>query len=150
MEYLGSAVIVFAILVGVAVAAVVFEPANPLEKWLKLVEAYGSERRPAESQFTGQQVLFGAQRGGLKPLGPSVTFDATIDDVGLWLVLNTTERSDIKPVVQVPGSHIRPAGRRRGQYSFDLYAEPPVRIAISGELGAALHEKASPVMEGYN
>lgn len=144
MEYFGSAVIVFVILIGVAVAVVAFEPANPLEKWIKLAEIYGTDDRPAEAQFVGQHVFFGGSRGALKPLHPNVTFDATIDDFGLWLILNNPRNPDAKPGIRIPGSHIRPAGKPGRDYTFELYAEPPVKIAVSGDFGAELYRKCAP------
>ena len=144
MEYFGPAIIVFVILIGVAVAAVAFEPANPLQNWFRLAEVYGTDDTPAEPQFSGQQVFFGGNRGALKPLHPNATFDATIDDFGLWLVLNNLQTPDAKPGIRIPGSHIRPAGKPGRQYRFELYAEPPVRIAVSGDFGAELHRKCTP------
>ena len=59
MENLDSTLIVFAVLVAVAVAAVSFQPADPLEKWNRLVKSYGTSQQPQEVQFTGQSVAFG-------------------------------------------------------------------------------------------
>ena len=83
MEHLGSAIIVFAVLIGVAVAAIAFEPADPLQKWLKLTEQYGTHDRPSEVQFANQQIRFGGQRGSLRPVNSHVfqqhDFSARLD-----------------------------------------------------------------------
>jgi hypothetical protein len=144
MEYFGSTIIVIAVLVAVAVAAVTFQPANPLQQWLKLAEQYGTSSTPSEVQFADQRIKFGGQRGTLQPLNSFVSFDATIDDFGLWLVLKGTDNPDIAPALRIPGTHVRPAGQRGGSYRFDLYAEPPVRVAVGAELGEQLQLKCKP------
>ena len=144
MEYFGSTIIVFAVLVAVAVAAMAFQPANPLQHWLRLAGQYGTNDRPSQVQFATQRISFGSQRGSLKPLNSFVSFDATIDDVGLWLVINGTDNPDVTPALRIPGTHVRPAGKRGDSYRFDLYAEPPVRIAVGAELGEHLQEKCRP------
>ena len=143
MSFLGPAFIVFAILMVVAIAAVAFDPANPLEQWLRLAERYETERRPSEVQFPGQRILFGGKRGSLKPLTPFVTIDATVDDFGLWLVCKGVEAEQFDPAVKIPGTHVRAAGTHGKYYVFELYAEPPVRIAVQGELGRELASRAS-------
>lgn len=144
MENFGPGFVVILVLIAVAIAAISFEPANPLQKWFKLTESYGTRERPSQTQYTDQRILFGGQRGGLKPLQPGVTFEATIDDHGLWLVCPAMVNPQSTPAVRIPGTHIRPAGRRGKQYRFELYAEPPVRIAVEGELGAELQQKMQP------
>ena len=148
MEYLAETFIVIGILVAVAVAAVAFEPANPLEKWIQLTDKYGTHDRPKEAQFTGQPIVFGGQRGGLKPLSRFIGFEATIDNYGLWLVIQGEIDPQVTPGVRVPGTHIRPAGNRGGQYRFDVYAEPPVRIAVGKELGKAIIDKSQAPLAG--
>lgn len=142
MEYLDSALIVFAVLIAVAIAAVMFEPAKPLENWHRLAERYGTTGQPSEAQFMNQDIRFGGQRGGLRPLNPYVSFDVAIDDFGLWLVCRGLEDPNISAAIRVPGTHVRPAGRRGRGHVFDLYAEPPVRIAVAAELGNALLQKS--------
>ena len=143
MDFLGPAFVVFAILMVVAIAAVAFEPANPLEQWLRLAERYATERRPSEVQFPDQRMLFGGKRGRLKPLTPFVTIDATVDDFGLWLVCKGVEAEQFDPAVKIPGTHVRAAGTHGKHYVFELYAEPPVRIAVHGDLGQELANRVS-------
>lgn len=143
MSFLGPAFVVFAILMVVAIAAVAFEPANPLEQWQRLAERYATERRPSEVQFPGQRILFGGKRGSLKPLTPFVTIDVTVDDFGLWLVCKGVEAEQFDPAVKIPGTHVRAAGKHGKHHVFELYAEPPVRIAVRGELGQELAGRAS-------
>ena len=143
MDFLGPAFVVFAILMVVAIAAVAFEPANPLEQWLRLAERYATQRRPSEVQFPGQRILFGGKRGSLKPLTPFVTIDVTVDDFGLWLVCKGVEAEQFDPAVKIPGTHVRAAGKHGKHHVFELYAEPPVRIAVQGELGQELAGRAS-------
>jgi hypothetical protein len=143
MSFLGPAFVVFAILIVVAIAAVAFEPANPLEQWLRLAERYVTERRPSEVQFPGQRILFGGKRGSLKPLTPFVTIDATVDEFGLWLVCKGVEDEQFDPAVKIPGTHVRAAGNHGKHYVFELYAEPPVRIAVQGPLGRELANRVS-------
>jgi hypothetical protein len=143
MDFLGPAFVVFAILIVVAIAAVAFEPANPFEQWLRLAERYATERRPSEVQHPGQRILFGGKRGSLKPLTPFVTVDVTVDDFGLWLVCKGVEDPQFAPAVKIPGTHVRAAGNKGKHYVFELYAEPPVRIAVSGALGQELANRVS-------
>lgn len=144
MEYLSETLIVAAILIVVAVAVVSFEPANPFASWLKLAERYGTERRPSQIQHAGQKVLFGGQRGRLRTLNEFVTFDMTIDEFGLWIVLNGVDPEQAVTGLKIPGTHVRPAGQHGKNFLFDLYAEPPVRIAVSGQLGSELAERCGP------
>lgn len=143
MSFLGPAFVVFAILMVVAIAAVAFEPANPLEQWQRLAERYATERRPSEVQFPGQRILFGGKRGSLKPLTPFVTIDVTVDDFGLWLVCKGVEAEQFDPAVKIPGTHVRAAGKHGKHHVFELYAEPPVRIAVQGAFGQELANRVS-------
>jgi hypothetical protein len=143
MDFLGPAFVVFAILIVVAIAAVAFEPANPFEQWLRLAQRYATERRPSEVEFADQHIQFGGKRGRLKPLTPFVTFDATIDDFGLWLVCKGVEAESFDPALKIPGTHVRAAGKHGKHYVFELYAEPPVRIAVQDALGQELANRVS-------
>ena len=143
MSFLGPAFVVFAILMVVAIAAVAFEPANPLDSWLRLAQRYATERRPSEVGFADQRILFGGKRGRLKPLTPFVTIDATVDDFGLWLVCKGIEAEQFDPAVKIPGTHVRSAGKHGNKHVFELYAEPPVRIAVHGALGQELANRVS-------
>ena len=143
MDFMGPAFVVFAILIVVAIAAVAFEPANPFEQWVRLAERYATERRPSEVVFADQRILFGGKRGRLKPLTPFVTIDATIDDFGLWLVCKGVEAEQFDPALKIPGTHVRAAGRHGKYYLFELYAEPPVRIAVQDALGQELASRVS-------
>ena len=148
MEFLGPSLIVFAILIGVAVAAVSFEPASPLKLWHKLMERYGTQESPPGVQFRNQVILFGGRRGALQPLNPVVRFDATLDDFGLWLVCREPENQEMQAAIKIPGTHLRPAkGLGRG-YQFELYAEPPVRISVDADLGAAITKKGQSGVAG--
>lgn len=138
MDFIGPAFVVFAILIVVAIAAVSFEPANPFEQWARLGERYATERRPSEVGFADQRILFGGQRGRPKPLTPFVTIDATVDDFGLWLVCKGVEAGQFEPALKIPGTHVRAIGARGKRYVFELYAEPPVRIAVQAGLGEEL------------
>lgn len=144
MESLGPGFIVIAVLVIVAVAAVAFQPADPMEKWLRLTASYGTREQPQTVQYTGQQILFGGERGGLKELHPAISFEATIDDHGLWLVGRGMTGPEVPSTVKIPGTHIRSAGKRGKQCRFDIFAEPPVRIAVAGDFGAELRSKTLP------
>jgi hypothetical protein len=144
MEYMAETLTVLAILVAVAVAAVAFEPANPVEHWTRLAEHYATDGRPDSIQYSAQQILFGGPRGSLKPLGPDASFDVAIDDFGLWLAGRGIDADGTPRTLRIPGTHVRPAGRRGMAQLFKLYAEPPVRIAVVGELGAELLKKSQP------
>lgn len=141
MEYLGPTLVVFAILIAVAVAAVAFEPANPFAKWLQLAKHYATERRPTEVQYPGQKVLFGGQRGRLNTLNEFVRFDVTIDDFGLWLVCKGLGTDEVPTAMKIPGTHVRYQGQHGSNFLFDLYAEPPIRIAVHGEAGEELQRR---------
>ena len=142
MEYLGETVVVLLILVGVAVAALAFEPADPLDNWNRLVERYGTSGWPASPQFTGQQIQFGGPRGALKPLSPEAAFDVEIDEFGLCLAGRGIGSGETPDIVRITGTHVRPDGKRKQGFVFKLYAEPPVRILDGGELGSEMMRKA--------
>ena len=143
MDFIGPAFVDFAILIVVAIAAVSFEPANPFEQWLRLSERYATARRPSAVQFPDQPMLFGGKRGRLKPLTPFATIDATVDDFGLWLVCKGVEAEEFEPALKIPGTHVRAAGKHGRHYVFELYAEPPVRIAVRAALGSELANRVS-------
>lgn len=144
MEYLGSAFIAFAILLVVVIAAFSFEQANPLEPWLRLVQSYGTQRTPSQVSYIDQDVRFGGKRGSLKSLAIAAKFDATIDDFGFWLTYKGPLPEDCSDTVKVPGTHIRLVSQKGGQSVFDLYADPPVRVGVRGELGDMLIERCRP------
>jgi hypothetical protein len=116
MEYLTEAFIAIAIIAVVAVAAVSFEPANPLAPWLRLADRYGTDRRPSQRTFTDVGVLFGSTRGALRPLTDFAKLDVELE-------------------------HVRFVKQKGDRYLFDLFAEPPVRIAVQGEPGAMIQQK---------
>lgn len=144
MEYMGEAFIAVAVLLVVAIAAFSFEPKNPLEPWLRLAKSYGTERQPSQVSFTNQEVLFGAKRSGLKKLSIAAKFDATIDDFGFWLTYKGPLPDDASETIKIPGTHLRFVLQNGDQYVFDLFAEPPVTIALKGELGATLMQRCQP------
>ncbi len=147
MDYMGSTLVVFAILLVVTIAALSFEPANPLQKWLSLAQRYATDRRPSGVQFPGERILFGSRRGRLKPLNEFVTFDVTIDDFGLWLVCNGVDGADVPAALKIPGTHVRGRGEHGRNHLFELYAEPPVRIALQGAAGESLQRRCQPAGE---
>jgi hypothetical protein len=142
MDFLAPTLIVFAVLLVVAIAALSFEPADPFAIWIKLAERYATDRRPSSVQFTGQRIRFGSPRGKPKHLNSFVTFDTTIDDFGLWIVCNGVDEQQFPAALKIPGTHVRFAGEKGSEYAFDLYAEPPVRISVHGELGQVLAERS--------
>lgn len=142
MDFLAPTLVVFAVLLVVVIAAMSFEPANPFESWVRLAERYGTERRPSAVQFAGQRIRFGGRRGKPKHLNSFVTFDTTIDDFGLWIVCKGIDEEQLPAALKIPGTHVRFAGQRADDYAFDLYAEPPVRMAVRGEFGEALAERS--------
>ena len=142
MEYMSETIVVVLILVVVAVAAVSFQPADPLDNWRRLVERYGTSSWPGNPQFTMQQIHFGGPRGALKPLSASAVFDVEIDEFGLCLAGRGIGSEDTPDIIRVPGTHVRPAGKRKQGFVFKLYAEPPVRILVGGELGSELMRRS--------
>lgn len=139
MDYLAPTFIVFAILLVVTIAALSFEPGNPLDAWLKLAQRYQTPHRPSERQFTNQVLLFGQKRAN--KLNDFARFDATIDDFGLWLIYGNNPQEEIPSALKIPGTHVRFIGDHGGKQLFELYAEPPVRMAASGEFGEALKQR---------
>ena len=139
MDYLGPAFIVFGILLVVMIAALSFEPANPLDAWFRLAERYQTSRRPSETQFADQALLFGLKR--VKRLNDFARFDATIDDFGLWIVYRNNDQDEVPSALKIPGTHVRFVGEQGRKYLFDLYAEPPIRMAASGEFGETLRQR---------
>jgi hypothetical protein len=142
MEGLGSILIVFAILLVVTITAVSFEPANPLEAWLKLSERYATERRPSTVQFPGQRLMFGVGKKRVKSPHDLARFDVTIDDFGLWIVFKNANSDNLATALKVPGTHVRFELHHGQQYLFQVYAEPPVRLAVRGELGETLMQRS--------
>lgn len=141
MEYLGPTFIVFVILLVVTIAAFSFEPANPLEAWFKLAERYQTGRRPSAVEFSDQSLLFGVKR--VRRLNDFARFDVTIDDFGLWIVYRNNDQDDVPSALKIPGTHVRFRGQHGQRYVFELYAEPPVRMAVRGNLGATLKQRSS-------
>jgi len=141
MAYLTQAFIAIAVIAVVAIAAVSFEPKHPLAPWLRLVDRYATDRRPSQLTFIDVSILFGATRGALKPLTDFGKFDAALDDFGLWLVYKGPLPDDCAAGIKVPGTHVRFVKQKGDQSQFDLFAEPPVRIAVQGELGAMIQQK---------
>ena len=142
MDFLAPTMIVFAILLVVAIAALSFEPADPFAAWVKLAGSYGTERQPSAIQYAGQHIRFGGQRGKLKDLNAFVTYDATIDDFGLWITCKGIDEEQFPATLKIPGTHVRFVGEKGHEYVFDLYAEPPVRMAVRGEFGQVLAERS--------
>lgn len=141
MEYMGSAFIALAVLLAVVIAAFSFEPANPLEPWLRLVKSYAAGGRAPQVAFADQVVQFGAKRGGLKDLAIAARFDATIDDFGLWLTYKGPLPDDTPATLKIPGTHIRYLSGAGQKELFEIYASPPVRIGVRGELAKELQRR---------
>ena len=141
MGDIGTILIVFVTLLVVTIAAISFEPANPLEGWLKLSERYATERRPTTIQFVDQKLLFGVGKGRVKGLTDFARFDATIDAFGLWIVFKNNPSDEVASVLKIPGTHVRFQGQHGQQHMFQLYAEPPVRLATRVEFGEALMQQ---------
>ena len=139
MDYLAPTFVVFAVLLVVMIAALSFQPANPLDAWFKLAQRYQTPRRPSEKQFTNQTLLFGLKR--VQRLNDFARFDATIDDFGLWIVYSNNPEEEIPSAMKVPGTHVRYVGEHGRKYMFELYAEPPIRMAASGEFGETLRQR---------
>jgi len=144
MEYLGSAFVVLAVLLVVAIAAFSFEPANPLEPWFRLAKSYATNREPSQVGYVDENVLFGQKRGGQKSLSIAAKFDATIDDFGFWLTYKGPLPDDCPETLKIPGTHIRFVTEVGNQYVFDLFAEPPVTVSLKGELGELLMQRCQP------
>ena len=139
MDYLGPTFIVFAVLLVVMIAAISFQPANPLDAWFRLAERYQTPRRPSEKQFTNQALMFGLKR--VKRLNDFARFDATIDEYGPWIVYSNNPQDEVPSALKIPGTHVRFVGEHGRKYLFELYAEPPIRMAASGEFGATLRQR---------
>ena len=139
MDYHGPTFIVFAVLLVVMIAAISFQPANPLDAWFRLAERYQTPRRPSEKQFTSQALMFGLKR--VKRLNDFARFDTTIDEYGLWIVYSNNPQDEVPSALKIPGTHVRFVGEHGRKYLFDLYAEPPIRMAASGEFGATLRQR---------
>jgi len=144
MEHMGSAFIALAVVLVVALAAFSFEPANPLEPWLRLVKSYGTGRQPSEVSFVGEEVNFGGKRGGLKKLSVAARFDATVDDYGFWLTYKGPLPDDCPDTLKIPGTHVRFVTQAGQDRVFELYAEPPVTVGVRGDLGELLMQRCQP------
>jgi len=142
MEYMGSAFIALAVLLAVVIAAFSYNPANPLEPWLRLVKSYAAGARAPKVSYPDQAVQFGARRGGLKDLAIAAKFDTTIDDFGLWLTYKGPLPADCPATVKIPGTHIRYLSGSGQKEIFEVYASPPVRMGVRGELAAELLQRS--------
>lgn len=145
MEYLGPAFVVFAILLVVIIAAFSFEPASPFGPWLELAGRYGRDSHPSKFTFTDEHVLFGSARGSFKGLAQFAAFDATLDEYGLWLLFKGALPEETPPALNIPGTHVRFIEQKGEQYRFELFAEPPVKIAAYGEFGQAIKRRCDSV-----
>jgi hypothetical protein len=143
MEFLSEILIVGAILAVVAVAAVSFEPANPLEPWLRLAQRYSAGQQPGSLSFPDQDILFGSGRSRLKSMAIAAKFDAEIDDFGLWIIYKGPLPEEVVSSVRIPGTHVRFGGQHGQHYLFELYAEPPVKMGLRGELGEKLMQRCN-------
>lgn len=141
MEHLDSIFIVFAILLVVLIAAMSFEPANPFGPWLELARRYGTDRLPSQFVFADEHILFGGARGPLKGLAQYAAFDAMLDDDGLWLRFKGAVPEDCPSTLRVPGTHVRFLQQKGEQYRFELFAEPPVKMAVYGEFGKGIKRR---------
>ena len=65
-----------------------------------------------------------------------------LDDFGLWFVYKGPLPDDCPAGIKIPGTHVRFVGEKGIDYVFDLYAEPPVRMAVRGEFGQVLAERS--------
>ena len=139
MEYMTQIFIVFGILLVVVVASLAYQPGNPLDAWMKLAERYQTGRRPSEIQFTDQLLMFGPKR--VKRLNDFARFDVTVDDFGLWIIYRNNDQEELPDALKIPGTHVRYEAHHGQQYLFQLYAEPPVRMAARGPVGEALMNK---------
>lgn len=144
MENLGSAFIALAVLLVVVIAAFSFEQTNPLDPWLRLIQSYATQRAPSQVLYPNQDVRFGAKSGSLKSMSIAAKFDATIDDFGFWLTYKGPLPDEVPDTVKVPGTHVRFVAQKGDQFIFDLFAEPPVKIGVRGELGSTLMERCQP------
>ena len=144
MEQMGTVFIVMAVLLVVAIAAFSFEPANPLEPWMRLVQSYATQRQPSQVSFVDQDVRFGSKRGGLKSLSIAAKFDATIDDFGFWLTYKGPLPEDCADTIKIPGTHVRFITHSGDQYAFELYANSPVTMGVRGDLGELLMQRCQP------
>ena len=144
MEYLGSALVALAVLLVVVIAAFSFEQTNPLDAWFRLIQSYGTPRAPSQVSFANQEIRFGTKASNLKNLAIAAKFDAALDDFGFWITYKGPLPDDVPDTVKIPGTHIRFAGQKGNEFVFDLFAEPPVKIGLRGELGGALMERCQP------
>lgn len=144
MEHMGSAFIALAVILVVALAAFSFEPANPLEPWLRLVQSYGTGRQPSQVSFVDQEVTFSGKRGGLKKLSIAAKFDAAIDDFGFWLTYKGPLPDNCPDTIKIPGTHVRFITQAGKEHVFELYAEPPVTVGVRGDLGDLLMQRCQP------
>lgn len=147
MMFSAEAFIAIAVIAVVAIAAVSYEPAKPFGPWLKLAERYATDKRPSQIIFSDQKIHFSARRGAFKMLSDFARFDATIDDFGLWLIYKGGEPQQLPRTLKIPGTHVRSLGQKSGQHVFELYAEPPLKIAVAGEFGEVLSERCQPAMK---
>lgn len=143
MEYLGSALIALAALLVVVIAAFSFQPANPLDPWLRMVKSYAAGTRAPKVAFADQDVQFGAKRSGLKNLAIAAKFDATIDEFGFWLTYKGPLPEDCPATVKIPGTHIRHVSSAGRQEVFEVFASPPIKIGLRGELADELQQRCS-------
>ena len=144
MEYLGSALVALAVLLVVVIAAFSFEQTNPLDAWFRLIQSYATPRAPSQVSYPNQEIRFGSKAGNLKNLAIAAKFDATLDDFGFWITYKGPLPDEVPDTVKIPGTHIRFVRQKSNEFVFDLFAEPPVKIGVRGELGSALMERCQP------
>lgn len=136
-----EALIVFGILAAVAFAAVMYEAPDPYGPWLKLAASYAATDSPETVDFTEQTILFGGLTGRMKPLGDGKRFDISLDDEGLWLTIRRAPLKGTATTLKIPGSHIRFRDRSGGEYVFELFARPPIKVSLQGDAGKAIYDR---------
>ncbi len=135
MDFINSPLAVLVILGIVAVAAVVYEPAEFVGAWRALAKLYATDRRPLSAAFPGESVALGVHN--------YTHIDAALDDEGLWMMYDGPDPKKAPAGVLIPWDCIRFVAEDRGRHRFQIRAKKdPIEFRVSPEFGTALQRRS--------
>jgi hypothetical protein len=136
---------VFIILGIVTVAAASYEPSGYLGNWRRLADRYKTNRPLARILFKGQHIFVGRLMGGPRffadNIGEYARFDVDIGKEGLWLHYGGPMPKKAPDQMLIPWPCIEFRKKSDATYYFDVAADDPVEISVTGELALAIRRR---------
>ena len=134
MNFLASPIGVIAILAIVAIAAVMYQPANYVGVWRELAKLYETDKRPISAAFQGESIEVG-------PFNYSQV-DIVLDDDGFWMLYGGPGPQKVPACIQVPWDCVRYRQEKRGRQNFQIRGKKPIELWVMPELGAAMQRRS--------